>query len=318
MTPAQTRSACPDRPPIRRHLVAAIAVIGLFVGVGVFWGTLAPLASAAIAPGSVNLDTSRKTVQHLEGGIIAGIHVREGDVVGQGDVLISLDETQARARIDLLQAQIESERRQLTYLAQEIAGVEELERQRLAPKTKLLALYRARAEIEGRRTEHGAQLDAAVDVIERAAIRAPITGTVVGLKVHTTGGIIKPGETLLSIVPRDEPLVVEARLDPNDIDVVHKGLEAQVRLTPLNARTVPPLPGHVVWVSADRLSDEQSGISYYLARIEIVPAEGALPSDVVLYPGMPAEVMIPTGERTFAEYLLAPITRSFRRALREQ
>jgi multidrug efflux pump subunit AcrA (membrane-fusion protein) len=315
---AERLAACPDRPPVRRYLVAALAVLTLFLGMAVFWGMVAPLASAAIALGSVNLDTSRKTVQHLEGGIVSEIRVREGQTVEQGDVLISLDETQARARIDLLEAQINSETRQLGYLSEEIAGVEQLEREGLAPKTKLLALYRGRAEIEGRRTEHGAQLDAARDVIERSDIRAPITGTVVGLQVHTAGGIIKPGEVLLSIVPRDEPLVVEAHLDPNDIDVVHKGLEAQVRLTPLNARTVPPLAGRVVWVSADRLSDERTGSSYYLARIEIEPDSGSLPDDVVLYPGMPAEVMIPTGERTFADYLIAPITRSFRRALREQ
>ncbi len=308
----------PKRPPVRNAIMAGMLLFFAFSGGVAAWANLAPLASAAIAPGSVNLDTYRKTVQHLEGGIVSRIFVREGQDVSQGDVLVELDDTQARARIELLKAQIASEENQLAFLGEEIQDIENLLKRGLAPKSRLLALYRRRAELEGDRTEHQAQLRVAEDVIARSKIRAPIAGTVVGLKIHTATGVIKPGAPLLSIVPKDEPLVIEAQVVPNDIDVVHKDLPAQVRLTPLNARMVPPLAGRVVWISADRLTDPNTGASYYLARVKLTASVSELPKDVSLYPGMPAEVMILTGKRTFVDYLFAPLSRSFRRAFREQ
>ncbi len=152
----------------------------------------------------------------------------------------------------------------------------------------------------------------------RLSIPAPISGTVVGLQTHTLGGVVKPGEALLSIVSQEERLVVEAKIDPNDIDVIHRNLPAQVRLTPLNARMVPPIAGKVVWVSADRMTNERSGESYYTARVEITELPQGLKDQIGLYPGMPAEIIIATGKRTLLEYLTAPLSRSFRRAFREQ
>lgn len=315
---AQPSAPVADRPPIRGAVTLGILVVILFMSGFAGWAALAPLQSAAIALGSVNLDTYRKTIQHLEGGIVRDIRVREGQDVEKGDILLHLDETQARAKIELLQAQIGSEEAQLDLINEEIADVETLLAKGLAKKSRVLALHRRRAELEGNRTEHSAQLRAAKDVIARSTIRAPITGSVVGLKVHTTGGVIRPGDALLSIVPKDEPLVIEARVDPNDIDIVQKGLPAQVRLTPLNARDVPPLQGRVIWISADRMSDPDTGAGYYLARVELTEQPSKLPQSVELYPGMPAEVMILTGERSLLSYLAAPISRSFRRAFREK
>lgn len=311
-------SGIPEKPPLAREIAGGLLILLLLVGGFVSWAAIAPLQGAAIAPGSVNLDTYRKTVQHLEGGIIKEILAREGQDVAKGQVLLLLDETQVRSRIELLEAQIASEEKQLTFVGEEIKAVETLLAKGLAKKPRILELYRRRAELEGNRTEHQAQLRAAKDVIDRSSIRAPIGGTVVGLQVHTSGGVIKAGEPLLSIVPHDEPLVIEARVDPNDIDIVHKGQLAQVRLTPFNARMVPPVPAEVEWISADAMNDQTTGSSYYLARIKLTSAPGDLPGEVQLYPGMPAEVMILTGERTFLEYLAAPVMRSFRRAFREQ
>lgn len=308
----------PEHPPVVGALLTGFLLIALFIGGFMAWAGVAPLQSAAIAPGSVNLDTYRKTVQHFEGGIISKILIREGQEVAKEDVLILLDKTRAKATIELLQAQISAEKKQLTFVDEEIDAVEILLRKGLAKKPRILALYRRKAELDGKRIEHSAQLRAAEDVIARSSIRAPITGTVVGLQVHTSGGVIKAGEPLLSIVPKDEPLVIEARIDPNDIDIVHKGLSAQVRLTPFNARMVPPIPAKVVWVSADAMNDQNDSASYYLARVKLTSLSSELHQGVQLYPGMPAEVMILTGERTFLSYLAAPITRSFRRAFREK
>ena len=162
------------------------------------------------------------------------------------------------------------------------------------------------------------QVHAAEDVLRRTDIRAPLPGTVVGLQIHTVGGVIRPGEDLLDIVPADDRLIVEARVDPNDIDIVYPGLAARVRLSAFNQRNVAPIEGILTFVSADRLTDERTGLSYYAARIELVDPDLASKLDGgELYPGMPAEVMIVTGGRTMLDYLLKPINRSLERAFRE-
>ena len=316
--PSHPLSDCPERPPVNRPVLAGALMLLIFLAGFTLWGSLAPLQSAAIAQGSVNLDTHRKTVQHLEGGIVKTILVREGQEVAKDQILIGLDETQAKAKIELLQAKIASQDKRLLLINSEIADIEGLFAKGLSTKSRVLALHRRRAELIGERSEAVAQMRAAEDVITRSKIRAPMAGTVVGLAVHTPGGIVKPGDPLLSIVPKDEHLVIEARLDPNDIDVVHKGQAAHVRLTPFNARTMPLLTARVAWISADRMSDEARGQSYYLTRVELTEAAPQLPKDIQLYPGMPAEVMILTGERTFVSYLTAPFSQSFRRAFREQ
>ena len=172
-------------------------------------------------------------------------------------------------------------------------------------------------EVQSELFELAERVKAAEDVLRRTEIRAPLDGTVVDLQVHTAGGVIAPGERLLDIVPSGERLVVEARVDPGDIDVVHPGLRARVRFTAFNQRSVVAIDGIVTAVSADSLVDERSGLSYYLARVELAESFGKQPGDVTLYPGMPAEVMIVTGARTALDYFLRPISRSLNRAFRE-
>jgi len=159
---------------------------------------------------------------------------------------------------------------------------------------------------------------AAQDVLTRTLIRAPLAGTIVNLQIHTVGGVITRGEALMEIVPSGGRLVVQARVDPADIDSVPPGLVAQIRLTSLDQRHLKPLQGSVVSVSADRLPDERTGVPYFLAKIELADQSVNELDDVDLYPGMQAEVMIVTGERTALEYILRPITRSIERALREE
>ena len=162
------------------------------------------------------------------------------------------------------------------------------------------------------------RIRAAEDVMRRTDILAPLAGTIVGLQVHTRGGVIAPGSPLMDIVPKDDRLIIEAQVDPNDIDVVHSGLPAQVRLTAFNQRHLAPIDGHVVSVSADRFTDERTGAGYFLARIELDAAGLEALEDVALYPGMQAEVMIVTGARTAFDYLTKPLATSLRRAFREE
>ena len=152
----------------------------------------------------------------------------------------------------------------------------------------------------------------------RREILAPIAGTVVNMKFFTTGGVITPGTPILDIVPTGDRLLIEAQVSPLDIDIVRTGLPAQVRLTAYKQRRTPMLDGQLIQVSADRFLDEHNGSPYYKALIEVDASELAhMERPVELYPGMPAEVMIKTGERTFFQYIMQPVRDSFMRAFRE-
>jgi HlyD family type I secretion membrane fusion protein len=429
----------PLRPRIGAPLAAgAFLLIAFFAGFG-GWAALAPLSSATVAEGVIRVETHRKTVQHLEGGIVREILINEGDKVTAGQVLMRLDKTQSGTTVSVLQdqqdallalqARLEAERdgldaiqfppelsarqsdpkvatvvggqqkifdtrrqslraqlgilsqrveqlgseiaghkaqlvsanEQIQLTQEEIATVTDLLNRGLERKPRLLALQRQQSYLEGSRGEQlGAiakaqqeigeaklqsadlldkrsseialelrdtqsrlleirqKLGAAVDVDNRMEVVAPVSGQVVDLKVHTLGGVVRPGDALLDIVPQSDELVVEARVRPVDIDAVHAGQSAQVALTAYKQRTTPRLDGRLATVSADALIDESRHISYYSAEIHIDSSELAKLNGVQLYPGMPAEVMIVTGERTLLQYFIQPVIDSFHRAFREE
>ncbi|WP_108862401.1 MULTISPECIES: HlyD family type I secretion periplasmic adaptor subunit [Ruegeria] len=156
-------------------------------------------------------------------------------------------------------------------------------------------------------------------VLDRAVVRAPVTGTVVRLHYHTAGGVIETGEPIAEILPSDAPLIIEAQIPRTEIDSVVMGQQATVRLVGLNQRTTPVLSGEVYYVSADALVEDSGGIpqEVYLARISLEPDEMDRVRGFVPTPGMPAEIMIQTEERTFAAYIAKPVTDSMSRAFRE-
>ena len=428
----------PPGPRVGLLVAAGLLVVAAMIGGFAAWSMLAPLESAAVAPGSVSVEFNRKTIKHLEGGIVKSILVAEGETVRKGQLLIELDTTQPRAQLELLRGrraaaaaryarlaaerdgqkgihfpdwlerrraeaavadiiarqngifaarrdamasqtailtkridqldeeikgldgQIKSSRAGLAILNEELEIVAGLVKKGLARRPRLLELRRmeterlgdlskaiaalARAdqrigetrlqigdlhavrnaeitqemrEVQTELLELAERLRVAEDVLERSRITAPLDGTVVGLQVHTVGGVVGPAEPLVHIVPADEKLIVEAQVDPIDIDVVRKGLAARVDLTPFNARHSASLAGTVASVSADSLVDDNSGRSYYLARIELDTTDPAM-SNVTLRPGMPAQVMIITGKHTIMHYLVKPITQSFNVAFREE
>jgi len=160
------------------------------------------------------------------------------------------------------------------------------------------------------------KLRSAREVLDRTVMRAPTDGQVVNLKLFTPGGVVPPKDTVMEIVPDNDRLIAEAQVSPNDIDVVHAGLKVQLMLTALNQRSTPTVFGHVDTVSADRQSDPRTGNAYYTARITIDDGLDKL-KGVQLYPGMPAEAMIVTGERTLMNYLTKPLFLGMKRGLRE-
>ncbi len=443
--PAETRTIRARRNMgTFRPIAVGLLTIAAFVGGAIAWSTLAPIESAAIAPGFVSVESNRKTIKHLEGGIVRSILVREGEKVQRGQKLIVLDSTQVRvnlkrlrgrllalrametrliteqfghdaivfpstvfsggdgwkhdevelakvlegeisifrtrrqalaSRIALLKQQnsqihhqingfkkdIVSKRKQLRVISEEIEIYEGLFRKGLTQKPRLLELELRKAELEGDRIKsetsivqakhklnetvlrtkdlHGerhkeiserlrevqtqileqkARINSAEEVLQRTVVTAPLDGTVVALKIHTIGGVVRSGDPLLEIVPIGDRLLVDAQINPRDIDVVHPGLSAQVHFVPFRKRHIQPLEGKVMSVSADRLIDERSGEAYYLARIEMTVTQDVKLKKNTLYPGMPAEVMILTGTRTTFDYMFDPIVRSFNLAFREK
>ncbi|HLO77343.1 MAG TPA: HlyD family type I secretion periplasmic adaptor subunit, partial [Magnetospirillum sp.] len=172
-------------------------------------------------------------------------------------------------------------------------------------------------ETEAQARDLEQQLTAATDALKRTVVRAPQAGVIVGLNIHTIGGVVQPGDGLMDVVPRDERLVVEARLAPEDIDRVHAGREARVRFRTFLHGLTPPALGRVTQVSADLFHDERNGQPYYQARVALDPDSVAkLPGPLV--PGMQTDVLITTGERTALEYLIDPLGRAISTAMRER
>jgi HlyD family type I secretion membrane fusion protein len=417
--------------------LCALLVAGGGVGGFLAWASTAPIAGAVIASGHIAASGENQTIQHLEGGIVKTLHVRDGDVVTAGQPLISLDPTLAeatlnRARKTLLtlradevrllaeqrdldaiaippellahdldpsvrdfietkviefEHRVQKSRSEVRILQQRFAGLEEeaagLQAQRTATEKqavfireelrdmdylfqkglsradRLFALRRTEADLEGRagallasigkakqsmaevreqiekigherRTEAGTRLSdvrtriadtleqivASESILSRIVVRAPVDGTVVRLVANTVGGVIPAGQTIIEILPRGVELVVDARLQPTDIDAVQVGGAANVRLAALNHRTTPVVPARVAYVSADRLTDRGNQQVYYRVRLELLAEHFNARDRALLAAGMPAEAFIQTAERTMLQYLLRPIEDSLARTLR--
>lgn len=424
-------------PPIADLPVRKIGFAVIFVTFGLFgsWATLAPLDSAALAPGVVTVKTYRKTVQHLEGGIVKALHVRDGDTVEAGAVLIDLDPTQVSAELEMIrsqfiavralearliaerdnlesivfaepatadnrireaqggedqifkarrsarlgeidvlskrvvqleeqirgfQAMIAGKRKLASSFNEEVGDLQALLSEGYVDKTRLREqerssaameaeiaelqsnIARARlqigetqlqiqqinkafmtevadklAETQTRSYELRERLAAVEDRALRTQIRAPEGGMVIGMKVHTIGGVVGPATPLLDIVPRAEDLVVEVQIPTVDIDRVSAGKLADIRFSAFNSSTTPVIEGTLTHVSADRLINEDSGIPYYLGRVELTEKGRKDLGELTLVPGMPAEVLINTGERTLLNYLMQPATNAFARSMIE-
>jgi HlyD family secretion protein len=171
---------------------------------------------------------------------------------------------------------------------------------------------------EGEVPQIGEKLAAARDQLARIDVRAPIDGAVHQSIVHTIGGVVQAGETIMSIVPADGRLQAEARVLPQDIDQIRVGQPARLQFSAFSSRTTPALFGTVRRVSAEITEDERTGNAFYTVRIEPDAGELEKLNDQPLVPGMPVEVFITTGERSALSWLIKPLTDSMGRALREE
>lgn len=296
---------------------AWIVTILLIVGFG-GWTATASLNGAVIAAGTVVVEGNRRVVQHLDGGTIAKIHVKEGDPVEAGALLLSLDAHEVEEGIAGVSQEISSQSDQIDSIEQELKSLIELKAKRLVSQNRVSALQREAARLAGevaRLSNEKSKLEAR---LARAEIRAPVAGRVLNLAAHTIGGIIPPNATIAEIVPTNEALRVDARLSPRDIDQVRSGQPARLRMTSLNLRTTPDLDGTVEQVSADLHQDAADSAGYYLVRILLEAGAEKKLDGAMLLPGMPTEVLIEADSRSVLSYLIKPLSDQIARAFREQ
>lgn len=291
-------------------------------------------------------------------------HLFAARVAGREGQRAQLNERAAQLAQEIigLTEQVDAKRREITLIGDELKGVRELYTKNLVPLSRVTALERDAARLEGERGQLVAsvasargkiaetrlqvlQIDtemrtdvskdladirgkwaelvekrvAAEDQLKRIEMRSPQDGVVYQMTVHTVGGLVIPSEPAMLIVPNADALVVEARIQPQDIDNVRLGQPALLRLTAFNARTTPEIDGTVARVSADVTTDPKTGLSFYTVRIAIGPHERArLGPDVRLVPGMPVEVHLRIGDRTVLSYLTKPMVDQVAKAWRER
>jgi HlyD family secretion protein/epimerase transport system membrane fusion protein len=218
------------------------------------------------------------------------------------------------------EAQLEGDRGDhLAAIAKAQQGIGETQQQML----QLMDEYRK--ETLSKLSEAQANLDdiserekAAEDVLARTHIIAPRSGMVVNLKKHTVGGVISPGENVMDIVPSTDQLIIEAKINPLDIDVVHAGLRARIHLVAFKQRYMPTINGQVESVSTDTMTDPDTHQPYYLARVTLDKSDLPQLGKIRLDAGMPVQVMFVTDKRSFLSYLLDPLRESLFRAFHEQ
>jgi membrane fusion protein, type I secretion system len=174
------------------------------------------------------------------------------------------------------------------------------------------------AEIRGRLSELSEKKVSAEDLLKRIDIRAPQTGMVHQLSVHTIGGVVTPSEPIMLIVPDSDALTAEVKIQPQDIDQLRVGQQAQMRFPAFNQRTTPEFTGYVKNVSADTTQDQKTGATFYTVRVALPEAEIAKAGEMRLVPGMPVETFIRTGDRTVISYLTKPLTDQVAKAWREK
>lgn len=418
-------------PSIRGLVLLGLSILVFFFGGSLYWAMTSKLDGAVVAPASLVVEGNRKTVEHLEGGIVSAILVSDGDYVEEGQVLIELDssaidvdlnvlgsqladlmvrrsrliaqitnapdfveaqataslpdlaketnwqltymtqkqlfETERRARqaeadildqrVISLNAQIEgiteqrgSNARQLEIAADELVNLQALLKKGLiaAPRvsTRQIDVERLRgtdlqlkgqqsqasneiselrlsglsnrklrdenfaveiATIEAQLAVVSSQFEGATKRQSRIKVVAPASGRVVEMNVFTAGGVVRPGEPILDIVPDGEGLIVEAKVNTADIEKLHIGQATRVRLSAFDQGNVPEAEGKIFDISADSLEDARTGEEYYIARVRLDIDQPIAVSELELLPGMPADLFVNTGERTAISYLTKPL-----------
>jgi HlyD family secretion protein len=428
------------RGGLRRRLLAGYIVTAIFVFGIVGYAALVDIRGAVIAPGNMVVEGNIRRIQHQDGGSVAAILVRNGQKVAAGDLLVKMNETQARAELGVVMVQLYGqqvraarliaerddqpfirfppapaeagvEREQATIInvenelffarkrsrdgeisqlreridqinqeieglaaqaraveaqaavvRDELAGLEGLLKQGLTQLSRINPQRLNLAQLEGQAGDIKAQIARArgriseINVqisqvsrqtlnevtrdlreasekiadlherrlgaeakLQRIEVRAPIAGTIHQMSVFTIGGVVTPGEQVMQIVPENEKLLVESRIDPAFIDQVSIGQDALIRFSTFDQRKTPELSGKVTFVSADLEQDQRAQVPpFFRARVELNDGEADKLVDQRITSGLPAELHLQTRERTILSYLLKPIMDQVARTFRER
>lgn len=311
----------------------------------VLWAMFAPLDQGVSASGSVMSEGYAKIVQPLVGGRIEAVYVKDGDVVTEGQPLIKFNDVQVTVQYNVVKEEIAglefkvngvensvaSLETQLKIVTEQVKNNRELVKEGYVPKSKLLDLERSQAQLTSTIHENRGQLEylrrqlneakekqktSEFDLLN-AEIKAPSAGTVVSLIPLTVGAVVPAGTKLISVVPDNEALLVEAMLPVHLVDNVRPGLAVEMLFSAFDQTNTPRIPGVLESISADRLMDDRLG-PYYKARVVVTPQGMRELGHNKIRPGMPVEVFIITGERTMMSYLLKPLLDRTHSALRER
>lgn len=329
------------------HHYARLGWLVVIVGFGGFmlWALFAPLDQGVSAQGSVMSDGYAKVVQPVLGGQVEAILVKDGDHVEEGQVLLRLNDIQVSAqynvareeiagierKIESLESSKDSKQVQLRTINEQLKNNRELAREGYVPKSKILDIERMQAQITGAIHDDTGQLEylrgqlnetkerykSLQYDLSNAEVKAPASGTVINISSLTVGAVIPGGTKVMSVVPDNESLQVEAMLPVHLIDNVHPGLPVEILFPAFDQMNTPKIPGVLQSVSADRLVDERQG-PYYKVRVQVSPDGMRILGGNKIRPGMPVEVFVITGERTMMSYLLKPLVDRTRSALRER
>lgn len=332
----------------RKPMQLGLWVLGLGFGGFLLWASFAPLDEGVPTQGTVVIDTKRKPVQHLTGGLVREILVREGQVVEQGQVLAKLDSLTSRANLETArqtyQAQlklIDSQRMQIKNIEGQVAlvsqmldGVRGLAEDGFAPRNQVLELEKqmatqrnsitglqgdiSRLEVESLATQE--RINALSEEFDRNILIAPVTGQVVGLMVQASGAVIQPGERLMDIVPLEQELLIETQVPPHLIDRIQMGQLTDVRFSAFSHEPMLVVEGRLKTISLDLVVEntQMGPMSFYLARLEITEEGLATLGRREMHAGMPAEVVIKTGERSLMVYLLHPLVKRIAASMTEE
>ncbi len=405
----------------------------------ILWAFIAPLDKGVPLSGAVSVDSNRKAIQHQTGGIVDQILVKEGDTVEAGQVIVHLNDTQAKAQAEITRSQLmsayairarllaerdnspevtyppellsaknnfritsnintqnqlffsrnlaikhelsainesiaglkmqlngliasrNSRKQQLGFLTEQLNNLRELAADGYVPRNRVLDEERTYVQLTGeisadtgnigrtqrqiseltqqqiqRQQEHQKDIRQQLSDIQReieslkskllaedfelsnVLVKAPVSGTVVGIEIFTNGGVVAPGFTMMDIVPSEDMLIVTGQVPVHLIDKVHAGLPANLIFTAFNQNNTPNIPGIVTQVSADRLVEERTGEPFYNLKAKVTPEGMELLTEHQIRAGMPVEIFVKTGERSLMNYLFKPILDRLHAAMSEE
>ena len=312
----------------------SIIMIGAF-GIFFLWSGTAPIDQGVPATGTVIAASNKKDIKYLTGGVVDNIFVTEGQLVTEGQSLVQINPTQAKSTVNstkesmkaieeqqkALEAVLQQKRIQLSLLVEQADSLRQLSKEGFIARTTLLDKEREVAQLKasiaddlGNIEKFKKQINESQEKLntyryefENTTIKSPVEGYVNGLAIFTKGGSITPGTHLMDIIPKNDELVVEAQVPVHLINKVRTNLEVDIIFSAFNQNRTPHIPAIVTMVSPDKIMDEKTNNPYYRIHVSVTEKGRQYLQDLQVRPGMPAEVLIKTGERTFLNYLIKPL-----------